>query len=31
MANNMPFNDVCIDIGFTLKSWNKLSLESDTL
>ena len=31
MANNMPFNDVCVTIGFILKSWSKLSLESDTL
>ena len=31
MAINMPFNDVCISIGFTLKSWSKLSLEIDTL
>ena len=29
MANNMPFNDVCINLGFTLKSWSKLCLESD--
>ena len=27
----MPFNDVGIDKGLTLKSWSKLSLENDTL
>ena len=31
MVNNMPFNDVCTSIGFTLNSWSKLSLESDTM
>ena len=27
----MLLTDGCIDIGFTLKSWSKLSLENDTL
>ena len=27
----MPFNDVGIYIGFTNKSWSKLSIENDTL
>ena len=27
----MLLNDGCIDIGFSLKSWSKLSLENDTL
>ena len=31
IVNNMPFNDVGIYIGFTFKSWSKLSLENDTL